>query len=128
MNNIEDKAISILNKLEALTTQYTPEVMDAAITSVKVTATGNLVMGFIGLGAAFAVLWLAKNFTTHCRAKRQEDGWMSNWDVGAALTFFISGVISGIMAVFSIWTLFDVWNWVAVFNPKLALAHKILGL
>ena len=53
---------------------------------------------------------------------------MSDWDIGWALGLGIGGIVSMVFALVSVRALFDVWNWVGIFNPKLALAHRILGL
>lgn len=128
MKELEGKTVEILEKLDALATQYTPEVMDAAITAVKITAIGNLVWGVFGLVCAGVAWWLTKNFTGYCRVKKQDGGWMSDWQIGWALGFGIGGAVSTFIALFAISSLFEVWNWVAIFEPKLALAHRALGL
>ena len=128
MGTLEQKAVDILDKLENLATQYTPEVIDAATSAVTVTALGNILSGIVGIGAAIFALWVTKNFAKYCRRKRQEEGWMSDWEIGWALGLGVGGITSGLIALISVWSLFDVWNWVALFNPKLALAHRVLGL
>ena len=128
METLEQKAVELLDKLEVLATKYTPEAIDAAASAVTVTAAGNLLLGIAGIGAAIFAWWVTKNFATYCRSKYQEDGWASDWDLGWRFGLGIGGIISGILALISVPYLFDVWNWVALFNPKLALAHRILGL
>ena len=128
MGTLEQKAVELLDKLDALATKYTPEVIDAATSAVTVTALGNILSGLVGIGAAIFAWWVTKNFATYCRRKKQEEDWMSDWEIGWALGLGVGGITSGIVALYSVWSLFDVWNWVALFNPKLALAHRILGL
>lgn len=53
---------------------------------------------------------------------------MTDWEIGWAPGLGAGGITAGIIALISVWSLFDVWNWVALFNPKLALAHRVLGL
>lgn len=128
METLEQKAVDLLEKLEALATQYTPGVFDAATAAVTVTAFGNLLSGFVGIGAAFFTLWVTKNFATFCRRKRDEKGWMSDWDIGWTLGLGVGSITSTVLALCAIPALFNVWNWVALVNPKLALAHRVLGL
>lgn len=128
MGTLEQKAVELLDKLDALATKYTPDVIDAATSAVTVTAIGNIISGLVGVGAAVFAWWVTKNFSTYARKKKQDGGWMSDWDVGWALGLGIGGITSVIIALVSVWHLFDVWNWVALVNPKLALAHGVLGL
>ena len=128
MGTLEQKAVELLDKLDTMATKYTPEVIDAATSAVTVTAIGNILSGLVGIGAVIFTWWATKNFAKYCRRKHQAEGWRSDWDVGWALGLGVGGITSGIIALISVWSLFDVWNWVALFNPKLALAHRILGL
>lgn len=82
MGTLEQKAVDILDKLENLATQYTPEVLDAATSAVMVTAIGNIVTGLAGIAAAIFALRVTKNFASLCSRKRQEGGWMSDWEIG----------------------------------------------
>ena len=128
MNELEQKALELFDRLDSLATQYTPDVVEAAVTAVSVTAIGRIAEGFIGLGCAFIAWWLATHFTEYCRKKKDDGGFMSNWEVGVAIGFGVGGLVTSIIALISISNLMHIWNWVAIFNPKLALAHKILGL
>ena len=126
--DIETKTVELLDKLDALATQYTPEVIDGATTAVTVTAFGNLLYGLLGLLACYGLWWLAKNATEYCRKKKDDGGFMSNWEIPLAISFMGGGVACGALAVSSVFALFDLWNWVAIFNPQLAMAHRVLGL
>ena len=126
--DIETKAIELLDKLEALATQYTPEVIGAAEAAVRVTAISHLVYGVAGLLAAYGAGVLSVKLTRYfVRKENESDGW-NDWSFGYIMSS-IGGVIAGtIFALASVFRLLDLWNWVAIFNPQLALAHKILGL
>ena len=128
MENLEQKAVELLDKLDSLATQYTPDVINAASSAVSITAMGNILTGFFGLGCIWLVWWITKNFATYARRKAEDEGWMSDWDIGWFLILGIGGVTSTVFALASIPNLFNIWNWVAIVNPKLALAHRILGL
>ena len=128
MADLEQKTVEILDKLDALATQYTPEVVDGAIAAVQVTGVGNIIWGLAGAVCAYLCWWLSRNFTQYARKKKQEDGYMSDWELGIAIGFGAGIFFTGLMAMLSVVYLFDIWNWVAIFNPKLALAHRILGL
>jgi hypothetical protein len=126
--DIETKTVELLDKLDALTTQYTPEVIDGAVTAVTVTAIGELVYGLLGLVACYGLWWLTTHATEYCRNKKDEGGWGSDWEIPWCVSWVIGGIVCGAFATNSIWALFNVWNWVAIFNPELAMAHRVLGL
>lgn len=128
MKGLEQKTVELLDKLDKLATQYTPEVVDSAVSAVQITAINNLIYGVVGLFCAVICWWLAVNFSKFCRKKKQEGGWGCDWEISFALSFYVGGMVCSIIAIISIWDLFNLWNWIAIYNPKLALAHRLLGL
>jgi len=124
MSAIEEKTVAVLDKLDALATQYTPDVVNGAVTAVKVTAVSNLVWGAIGLACFFAIWWMARRTLAYYRCKEN----FNDGDVVLSTCAGIGLIICGIFALTTAFSLFETWNWVAIFNPKLALAHQILGL
>ena len=128
MSELENKTVELLDKFDSLATQYAPTVIDAAVASVQVTAIGNLVWGVFGLVCAFTTWWLSKNFSKYARKKKNDNGYMSDWDVGMTIGASVGILSSTIIAVTSVASLFNIWNWVAIFNPELAMAHIVLGL
>jgi len=127
MSDLEQKTIELLDKFDKLATQYTPDAINAAISAVQVSAIGSLIWGVIGCFCAYGFWWIATHFTQYSRNKKQEDGYMSDWEFGIAIGYIGGGIVTGFIALFAVSELFEIWNWVAIFNPKLALAHKILG-
>jgi len=128
MEGLEQKTVELLDKLDKLATQYTPDVVESAVSAVQISAISNLIYGVVGLFCVVICWWLATNATRFCRKKKQDGGWGSDWEIGVALSFYVGGLVCSIMTVISIWDLFNLWNWIAILNPKLALAHRILGL
>lgn len=128
MSELETKTVELLDKFDALATQYTPTVIDGAVTAVRVTAIGDLVWGVFGLACAFIAWWLTKNFSLYARKKKDEGGYMSDWEIGIAIGMAAGILSSGIIVATSVGALFNVWNWVAIWSPELAMAHRVLGL
>jgi len=128
MSDLENKAVDFLDKLEALTTQYAPDVVEKAVAAVSVTGIGNLINALLGIVCLWFAFVLTKKLVTYCINKKIENGHMSDWEFGYTLSFAIGVFICGIIGASSAFTIFDLWNWVAIFNPELALAHKVLGL
>ena len=128
MSNLESKAVDILDKLEAITTQYAPDVVDKAVQSVAVTGISNLVWGLVGFAALYFTWFATKRLVSFFVRKKESGGYWSDWQIGYVLSFVVGAFVCFVLALSSVWTVFDVWNWVAIFNPELAMAHKILGL
>ena len=128
MSNLENKAVDLLDKLEALTTQYAPDVIDKAVHAVAMTGISNLVNALVGLLALVFVWYATKKLTVFFMKKKEEDGYLSDWEVGYTLSYLAGAIICVSIGLTNIWTLFDVWNWTAIFNPELAMAHRVLGL
>jgi len=128
MSDLEAKAVEILDKIEAITTNYAPDVAEAALAVVRISAMQDLVTAVIGLVLMvcgfFGFRW-AINF---CLRKKEEDGYWSDWEIGY-MGLSVLAIVLGIAGVFDVVIGFsNVWMWTALFNPELALAHKISGL
>ena len=128
MSDLESTAVSILDKLDSLATQYAPDVVDAAVSSVQVSAVSHLVGGLVAMAGGILALWIATNFANYAKAKKDKGGYMSDWEIGVAISFVAGGLGGAILFLVCISQLFEVWNYVEIFNPKLALAHQMLGL
>ena len=128
MSKLEDKAVEILDKIEAITESYAPDVAAAAIEAVRISAIGDLVACITGVVLLCAGVFAGRKLISFFVRKKEEGGFLSDWEIGYALTAFIvggAGVIGGIQFAFNIT---DVWMWTTIFNPELGLAHKLSGL
>lgn len=128
MSELETKAVDILDKLEVLTTQYAPEVGEAALQVVQMS-------GVVAIGNAFAcailavcVAKLTQYVCKFCAKKEEAERYDSPWDAAGFLSLAIGVVVGLIFLIASLTDLLNFWNWVAIFSPELALAHKLLGL
>jgi hypothetical protein len=128
MSDLESKAVDILNKMEALTTQYAPDVTEAAFMAVRVSGIGDLISCFAGLLFSSLAIYFAIRFNAFCLKKKESAGHYSDWDVAGGITLVCVGVTGGMIILVASISMFDIWMWTAIFNPELAMAHKILGL
>ena len=128
MADLEVKAVEILDKLDSLVTQYTPDIIEGATSVVQISAVGDLVQGlFMTLGACFLV-WLTYKSAMYFEKKKKEGAPYNSWEIGIFLSYIVGGFISFVLVTAGIGAILEIWNWVAIWNPKLALAHKVLGL
>lgn len=127
---LEQKAVELLDKLELLATEYTPEVYNAAASVVQINALSELVWGF---GAIFFIVFAYFGVKTIwdfiCKMKKDDkDPNGVGVDVGFVIITGIISLIAAIAGAVNLGELIQVWNWVALINPELGLAHKILGM
>ena len=128
MSKLEDKAVEILDKIEAITESYAPDVAAAAIEAVRISAIGDLVACITGVVLLCAGVFAGRKLISFFVRKKKEDGYFSDWEIGFALTAFIVGVIGVIGGIQFAFNITDVWMWTTIFNPELGLAHKLSGL
>jgi len=126
MSDLEEKAVDILDKLENIITSYAPEVTEAALAVIQISALQDLLFGFISIPLLFAAFFGGIRMASFCNKKDEEtcgDDWIGGIVISVALALTIS-----IISIIGIYGLLDVWTWVAIFNPELALVHQITGL
>lgn len=107
-----------LDALELLVKQYSSDVLDTILAVVQITGIQQLVFGVITLLVFVALNGFAYFLWTKKMKHPDED-----WDVGALFMH----LISAFPFLHACIVLFNIWNWVAVFNPKLYLAYKIFS-
>ena len=127
MSDLETKAVDLLDKLEALATNYAPDVAEAAVAAVRITAIGELILAVLFLGLVITCAYVAKKSYLFCSSKYAEPKF-SGPEAISSISLAVSVAI-GVAATLNFFvTITDIWVWTAVFNPELALAHKITGL
>lgn len=118
-----------LAKLGELVQQHGPDAVNLAAQVVQVNAAGNLIVGVLALAAAGGCAALIKRPLKVVREESAKDFMVRN---DARELFGVVGVVAltivgTILAIVSAVSLFDVWTWIGLFNPKLALAHEVLS-
>ena len=124
---IEEKAVDILNQLEALAKQYTPDVIDAAINVTRIEGLSAIIGGFAMLVCIYpaynAAIRLYRYFT-----KKQEQDRYADWELCVMSVVVVGPIIVLCLAIFGLANVLDIWRWVAVFEPKLYIAKQIMGM
>ena len=125
MECTEQKAVEILDKLDAITTQYAPDVINSVIKVVQVTGLSRIFYGIIG---CFICVIVAKKLANKRTELKKMDGYNSDCEVRVVVSYILGVVVIIVLTICSIFELCDVWNWIAMFDPKLALANKLFGM
>jgi len=127
MSNLEDKAVDLLDKLETLAEKYTPETIDAALAAVSVSGIGDILFGVFGLVGIAVASKPIRKLINYMHQKDKDEPY-ELWDLGLCPTWATYSLVTLPLSIAAICNLLDIWNWVAIFQPKLALAHQIMGL
>jgi len=122
---LEEKVVHLLNQLENLSKQYTPEVFDAAVAVIQMNGITEILGGLIVIVLAVAVGYISLRLYKYAGQKYEED-YMSDWNEVQGVVQWIGPIITITLLVIASCFLFDIWNWIAIFNPKLALAKTVL--
>lgn len=117
---LEQKAVEIIGQLQ----QLAPRATELALETARINAWSNLLTGLVWLAvfAAAALFWL-RFFWPWVQRDDQDlyNGPIVNFLAGLALALLLA--VSGITALNY---LSDLWTYVGIFHPELALAHKVI--
>lgn len=128
---LEQKAIEVIDKamdgveklsnmLSDVAVQYGPEVVDAALTVVRITGANKIFVGLILLTLPFLFFYNLKELWKWA-GKHDKDS-----ESGSYVLILMIGVVCSIFTAMSFITLTNLWSWVAIIEPKLWVAHEIL--
>lgn|ERR1043166_1341375 len=130
MNDVfTQKVVEILGQLQsavgnvaALAGKAAPQVVEYALKVKVYEGISSLVEGLLALLFAIIVL------TTMYRKRKAviEAFDYANDNPPVIIATIVFAVLSGIALITGVITVCDTWNWVAVFDPKIALAHDIV--
>lgn len=120
-DKLGDKALQYLQSFEDLAKQYSPDVVDAGLNIVRVYGAQELILGILCIALLLYIFFKAKAAVIKDLNK---GGYSSG---GNVLPIIIGASLLGIFPVAQATAVFSIWNWVAVFEPKLYLAYKIFG-
>lgn len=126
-NAITFNADAALAKLEAAVATHGPEAVNIASEVVRINAVNDL-MSSAGFAVVSGVCFYAARVCFNYVFPKNADG-QREWDEDAIPAVF-GLVISWLLGAFifcacALPPLFTAWTWVALFNPKLALAHDL---
>ena len=115
----------LAQRFAALTDKYGPHVVESGLTAARISGLTNVAIGIMWLllcAAACGCGWyVLKN---HQRLMDDHD-----WERGECIVAVaVIGVIALGTGIGALVQLCDPWVWVAIFNPEVAIAGKVLGL
>lgn len=117
---LEQKAVEIIDKLQHLA----PRATSLALQAAQINAWANVMDGVIWLAVfvATAIFWRKVYWPWVSRDYQDSvDGPVVSFFAGAALVILLA-----VSAGSAIAYLGDLWTYVGIFHPELALAHKLI--
>lgn len=118
---VGDKALQYLDLFEQAVVKYSPDAVEAVLMVTRVHGLSIIIPALVALLVGIVVgVWgvrfIRKGFALQ---KQHEEGFPHV--VGGACMFFVSILFLGE----SLSKLLNIWNWVAIIEPKLWLAYKM---
>jgi hypothetical protein len=124
---LERKAVEMLEKLEGLAVEHAPEALEIAAATARVTAIGNIITGFIFVAIAGLIGFGTYTFARYSIKKSDEGGYLSDWGFLGFFGCLAGGGSTFVAVAIGLPHVLQVWNWVALLDPKLAIAARVLG-
>lgn len=113
---LEDKVVSYLDLIAKAAEKAGPQVMKFAVAQERWNGIGDVTVGFFLFVVFLVALWVFnRNLKAAC----------DNEDPATGLCI-VSGICGLLALVIGCTELLNIWNWVAIFNPRIALFHDIL--
>jgi hypothetical protein len=118
-----------LQKLGELVQQHGPQAINLAAQVVRVDGLSSIVRGagmaILGAGLGYAAYRTARaSIRENCKDILEQNVGLA---VGSAFGAAALAIGTALLAINAYADLADPWNWVALLNPKLALAHQVLA-
>jgi hypothetical protein len=122
-----DRLIALADALTDAAKAHGQEAVDLAVAATRVSAGAALFDGVACLtGAVVAGIiahWLTKKIGS-LGGGDYNDAVLIPSMIGVVLV----GILFVVLTLGAFFNLFDLWNWVGIFEPKLLVAHKLLKL
>lgn len=124
-----DQAIQLITqfgtKLSELAVQVGPEVFALAMSAIVVAHLGKLLTGFIMVAFGGVGLYMA----FRCFRKGVERSRAGRDGSGYVFGVVIFGSVGGVVFCVGLFEhVLNIWNWAALYDPRLVVAKRVLGL
>jgi hypothetical protein len=121
----------ILNRLQS---EWIPSALELGVRITFWNCVGNIVIGFIFLVIAVSVPFIIRKVyrvlksqetTTYKGMNLKFDDW-DDWRKETIYAIvFLSSIVIVLTSLVAFANLFNIWNWIGIFDPQLRLAYDI---
>lgn len=115
MNEVTTKVVEVITQLQNVVKDNAADAVNFGLGVIRINGFAWISLGILFAGLGIFVFWLCSD----CKICKEHNA--SDEDKG--FLYLMGFLFSLISACF----LFYIWNWVAIFQPKLWLAHQILA-
>lgn len=112
-----EKGRQYIEGLEDLTKTYAPQAVEAGLTVIKIEGYQKIGLGLFSMFFLWIPVVLMGKATQPHRAKAHSDA--------AWLVYLLTWGGCGFFWVCGLFSLLNIWNWVAIIEPKLWIAHRV---
>ena len=96
--------------------EYGPDVVNAILFVVRINAAQRLLVSFVAIAVLFAI---ARSCYKHLKATKDED---------VGMLCLVGLFMCATTAMYPLSQILNLWNWVALFMPEMALIHDAIEL
>lgn len=105
--------------------KYGPEVIDSALWVVRINGINNILSNVLGVVLAAGTVWVCWHYGLK-EWRAHDDKENTNPAIIMSTSF---GILFGsIIFIICASSVLNIWHWVAIFEPRLWIARKLLGL
>jgi hypothetical protein len=115
------KLLQVINQVQDTVSAHSGEAVNLVLQQVKINAIGDFIICFAAILVLY-ILWKVYSKVKDIKEENRRD-----MHGGVMIYICMAGLLSIFLLVLIFITLFNIWEYVAIINPKLYLAHEIIG-
>ena len=128
MDEVTAYVIDVLTRVEQGLFDVAPAALEMGLAVIRINAIGHLIVGFVCLVLsiilAYFGLRLFKSYSSSTKRTIYYEDSEESWKPVFGSLLGIASPIIFLAGFLPSW--FNIWNWVAVFQPELALAKQLM--
>lgn len=124
LDKADELLTSVLSGLKDLVSKYGSDAVDLGLNVIRIEGVSQILIGLVlWMFVVFGVVLFMKmnDFRKHLLSENPK-----NDNFAPEFAMFVGVAISIGTGFASIFFIFNIWNWVAIFAPQLYLAHKVV--
>lgn len=132
MSDLQTKLVEVITQLQSIVKDNAADAVNFGLGAIRIDAIGNIVIGLVCVVSSIIGAIVIKKLIARVhkmmegKSKHSFGGEFSDYPE-YVISIIIISVILAIASICAICAVLGTWNWVAIFQPKLWLAHQILA-
>jgi hypothetical protein len=127
MSDLQTKLVEVITQLQSVVKDNAADAVNLGLATIKINGIEHVIIGIIFLLFSISGAFLAKKvYKWWCEAaEKSKDHYFDGFEYGAGMIGTVA--ITAILFIIFCCNIFNIWTYVAIFQPKLWLAHQILA-